>query len=135
MTNVRGFERIARVFAILPIIGLMTSCAFKVASVDGQVEPPRWPSSPFPASVDLEPLDIPAGDQASVREDGVNLFLQTIDDRKLFARFSRSGQAQLDPDLRLVGSVRSHWNPRGAANFFTWFPGGLVWLPTGAEPG
>lgn len=100
-----------------------------MGSVDGRVEPPRWPAVPYPVTVEFEPLEIPARDAAANPIHGAELFLKTIADRKVFEQFARRGAIEGGPNLRLEGSVSSRWNPHSTANFFTWFPGGLIGAP------
>ena len=128
----RVLTRIAWSTGFLIVSG---ACAPQVSSLKVAPPAPRWLSTPFPASVTVESLRI--------RDDG---YLDG-DEQKLSALFSEQGLAQVlldhrvfartypgngtaaSTDLVLRGDVVAHWDPHGAANFFTWWPGGLVLAP------
>jgi hypothetical protein len=117
-------------FAIAIAIAMTTiACAAKVVSRDGVMTSPAWPSPPFPASVALENFSGQASDGKFSEGQSADGLAQILLDQKVFARVKAPGSGDGRTDLILRGDVQSHWDARGAANFFIWWPGGLVFAP------
>jgi hypothetical protein len=107
------------------------ACAAKVVSRDGVMTSPAWPSPPFPASVAVENFSGQASHGKSSEGQSAGGLAQILLDQKVFARVKAPGSGDGRTDLILRGDVQSHWDARGAANFFIWWPGGLVFAPNG----
>ena len=97
---------------------------------------PQWPASPFPASVTVERIKVRdggylAGDKKKlnelINEDGL---AQALIEHRVFARSYLEDGNRKSTDLILRGDVVGRWDPRGATNFFVWFPGGIVFAPS-----
>jgi hypothetical protein len=97
--------------------------------------PSRWLTSPFPASVTVEPIRVRAGIYPSDEKERLReLFderglARVLNDNHVFARTDSGYGSGVATTFVLRGDVVSRWNPRGVANFFIWFPGGLVFAP------
>jgi hypothetical protein len=125
-------QRIHRfgLFAALVTLSIAWSglgCAPKVVSLGPSEPRTAWPARPFPASVLVEPF---SGSQiADAARQRTGDLAGLLKKRRVFARVKdgRSEQGQADRILR--GEVQSRWDPHGVSNFFTWWPGGLVFAP------
>jgi hypothetical protein len=126
-----------RLLALLSVLTstLLTACAPIVSSIAIEEPLPAWPRDPFPTSVTVEPIAIRDGgflrrDAELKREqfEGSGL-TKVLRDHRIFARAMFGDRDETATDLVLRGEIVGRWNPRGAANFFTWWPGGLVLAP------
>jgi len=111
------------------------ACAPQVSSLKVAPATPRWSSTPFPASVTVEPFRIRdggylLGDEQRLSEQFSEQGLaRVLHDHRAFARTYSGNGARASTDLLLRGDVVARWNPNGVANFFVWWPGGLVLAP------
>jgi len=119
-------------------IGLLivcTACAPKVTSLRSAPTSVRWPASPLPTSVMIEQIKLRDGEHLGsdkkkfselIDKDGL---ARALIEHRVFARSYVAGDNKMSTDLILRGDVVTRWDPRGATNFFVWWPGGIVLAP------
>jgi hypothetical protein len=117
---------IAEVFAT-------TSCAPTVSNLDPVTARPDWPTLPFSASVTVEPFEVPERGEAQGEKISAqyrdSALTRMLREHRVFARTETAANRGFQSDLVLRGEVRARWDPLGAKNFFTWWPGGLFLVP------
>jgi hypothetical protein len=129
----RCFERVSVPLTLIAVAFATTSCAPVVSSLEPVAGKPDWPVLPFPASVTVEPFEVPhSGDDRSdrifarYRDPALTKLLR---EHRVFARTEKEADQSFPTDLVLRGEIRARWDPLSSDNFFTWWPGGLVLAP------
>lgn len=129
----RCIERVSVPFSLIAVVFATTSCAPAVSNLDPGTGKPNWPTLPFSASVKVEPFE--DSDSGGVRSEKIpaqyrgSELTQILRDHRVFARIETVADRGYQTDLVLRGEISARWNPLGASNFFTWWPGGLVFAP------
>jgi hypothetical protein len=130
--SMRCAERALVPLILIAVAVATTSCAPVVSNLDPVAGMPDWPALPFAASVTVEPFEVPdaAGeDQRTPARYRDRELTQILREHRVFARTEALADRAFQTDLVLRGEIRARWDPLGAGNFFTWWPGGLVFAP------
>jgi len=129
----RCVESIAAPLALIAVALATASCAPVVSSLDPVAGRSDWPALPFSASVTVERFEVL--DDGNVRGDEIPArfrdpaLTQILREHRVFARTEAAADRSFQTDLVLRGELSARWDPLGANNFFTWWPGGLVLAP------
>ena len=100
-------------------------CSATVHNLEPETVPANFrPADPYELSVGVAPLN--PNRETAGWEAGLAEFLR---DQQIFAEVVHPYTGRERVDLVLRARIQPRWRPGGVANFFTYFPGGLLLVP------
>ena len=122
-------SRLLRFALVSALLFASSGCALTVKSLGTEMIRIDRPSAPFPVSLRVDRLNDEGLGSNHLIPDQSGL-AQALRATRFFSEVTSANSESAETDWVLRGSIETEWSSQGADNFFTYFPGGLVFAPS-----